>query len=198
MAKKSAKAEGKELVLASRAPALYNAISQIADLAAPFGEEPVAKVTLENIDKGVEVLARVREANRKLTALADEALADLKKQVKAIESERNKLRVRLTKADTAVAERIIALYREVSDKDTLAKRMEGALGSSATVTHKTVTVEVTNADAVPDEYLLPIPSRADRVNVAMVADAHKNGVAVPGTNVVPNYFLTTRASEIVK
>jgi len=190
------KAASKELALAKREPDTYKAIVAIADLAGPFSTE--VNVTYENIDKSVEVLARVREANRKLDALFDAEVEAHKKAIKAVEAERNALRGRLTKADDAVAERIIALYRTVSDRDALAKRMEGAMGSSATIAHRSVTVVVEDASKVPDKYVRAVPSRAERVDTKAIAAAVAAGETVPGVKIDPNYYLTTRASEIVK
>ena len=189
-------AEAKSLVLAQRAPETYAAIVAIADLAAPFGQAVDANVTADNLDAGVEVVARVREAKRKLKALYDDAVATLEKEIASIKAEKATLERRLVEADEAVATRIIALYRDVDTG--VSKRMDGKLGSTASVQYRSVKVTITDADKVPDKYVRDVPTREQRVDVKAVESAIMAGEVVPGVDYDPNYFLTTRAAEIVK
>jgi hypothetical protein len=135
------------MVLAKTDFDLLRDILAIADLATPFGEAPEANVTEENLDKAVEVLARVREANRKLEALHKAAVAELKTEIKEYDDEKKAITKRLEAADGAVANRIIEIYR--LSTEAFDRRMAGALGSNLTVVPNGFLVEVLNADEVP-------------------------------------------------
>lgn len=197
MATKKAKA-GLPVKLAAQDPVLLKNIITIADLATTFGgEAPVASVTDENMDKAVEVLARVREAGRKLDELHKLAVAKLKKEIKVYDDEKKTIMKRLEAADVSVAKGIIAQYRVIG-AEAFDRRQVGSLGSSATMVPNGYTVEVTDADLVPDEFVLPAPPRSARINTAAIAEVIKAGGKVAGVNAEPKYYITTRAAETIK
>lgn len=181
--------------LAKQDPDKFKAIKQIADLADGF---TTVTVTEDNLEKAVEVIARSRAAAKQLEELHASATKDLKAQIKPFDADRSKLKKSLELAGAAVAEAIIGLYRTVSDKGALERRMAGALGSTATVVPNGYEIEVLDADAIPDEYILPVPGRAARVNMAMLQAAAADGRTIPGVAAVPKYYLLTRAADIVK
>lgn len=187
-------------VLAKQAPERYNAVVQIANLAEKFsgGEALEANVSVDNADKAVEVTARVRAAARELEALFDEAVKEHKEAITKIEKERNGLRAKLQNADKAVANKLVALYSDESTRGPLEKRLVGSMGSSATFSHRSVTVVVLDAKLVPDKYIRAIPSREERVDTKAIEAAIKAGEKVPGVRADPNYFITTRAAELVE
>lgn len=187
----------KDMVLAKTDYQLLKDVISIADLAAPFGKEPEATISEGNMDKAVEVLARVREANRKLTALHAIAVKGLKDEIKLYDDEKKAIAKRLDAADESVANRIIEIYRTV-DKEAFDRRMAGALGSTLTVVPNGFTIEVVNADEVPDDFILPPQSRASRVNTAAIAEVLKAGGVVNGVKATKKYYLTTRAADTIK
>lgn len=198
---KPKKVAAKDLVLAKADGEMMAGIVGIANLAAPFGQEAQANVTIENVDKAVEVLARVREANRKLKDVYDLAVKDIKGELKPYDDEKKTLSKQLTAADDAVAERLIALYEELDDegRSRIEKRLAGAMGSTATFVSRGFDVTVTDADQVPDEFLMPLPDRAARVNKAAIGAMIENGIPAPkGVTVRRRYSITTRAADTIK
>lgn len=194
-AKKASKST--ELALTSAMPDVMKPIRQIADMAGTLGENAVANVTPETVDKAVEALARVREAARKLDTAGKEATKELKARIKPFDTERLALEKRLKAADQAIAERLVDLY--LHDPEAMMKRMEGALGSTATFVQRGVEVEVLDADKVPDTFLAPLPTRAERVNKQAIAALVEAGQPAPdGVRVTKRYTITTRAAEIIK
>lgn len=186
-----------ELALTAARPDVMKPIRQIAELAGALGEDPVATVTLDTVDKAVEALARVREAQRKLDAAGKEVTQPLKDQIKPFDTERLALEKQLKAADKAIADRLVDLY--LHDPEGMAKRMEGALGSTATFVQRGVEVEVIDADKVPDFLLSPLPTRAERVNKTAIAALVETGQPVPdGVRVTKRYTLTTRAAELIQ
>lgn len=187
----------KDLALTQFDPPLMGQINKIADLVDNLGENPEANVTIENVDKAVEVLARVREAQRKLVAACKEATKPFKDQAKPFDAERLALEKRLKAGDAAVAERLIDLY--VNDPETMMKRMEGALGSTATFVERGKVVRVIDADKIPDHFINdPLP-RSERVNTQAIIAMVEAGQPVPdGVTIETTYSITTKASELIK
>lgn len=193
----AAKKPKQDLALTQHSPDLMRQVNQIADMVGKLSEDVVANVTVDNLDRAVEALARVREAMRKLDAECKLATKPFKDAAKPFDSERLALEKRLKSADIAVADRLIDLY--LHDPEGMAKRMEGALGSSATFVRRGSRVEVLDADKVPEHFLSPLPTRAERVNTTAIAALVEAGQPVPdGVRVVPQYTVTTRASELIK
>lgn len=187
-----------ELALTKAAPDVMAQIVSIANLADPYGDKPVANVTLENLPTAVEVLARVREAIRKLDDVYSTAVKGLQDKLKPYTVERKALKDRLLAADEAVATRLIELYREAGADNAMERKSEGPLGSSMSVVHKGWTVTVDNADLIPDEYITPPAPREKRVNVAAITAMIDAGMTIPGVTATKNYYLTTRAAETIK
>lgn len=186
----------KDLALTQHDPDTMRQIVQIANLADPFGEKPEANVTADNMDAAVEVLARVREAARRLEAVHAEAVKPIKAQLKPYDSERSVLKKRLEAADKAVNERLIALYLEVGDAIT-DRTIEGSMGSKLTFVGNGCTLEVTDADAVPDHLVMPPAPRAERLNAKAIIALIESGQDVPGVRVHHKYYTTTRAAETI-
>jgi len=195
MATKAKVVPTKDMVLAKTDLQLLKDVISIADLATTFGTE--ATVNADNLDKAVEVLARVREANRKLEALHKLAVADLKAQIKMFDDEKKAISKRLDSADESVAAGLIKLYADLG-AEAYDRRQAGSLGSSATIVPKGYAVEVVNADEVPDEFILKPAPRAARVNTAAIAEVLKAGGKVPGIKFTRTYYVTTRAADTIK
>lgn len=195
MAKKKALvASAAASALATQSPKQYEAISQIATLAKPYGENVTTLLTVDTVDKGVEVLARVRAATKSLDALHKETIKELKTQIDKIGKDRKGLLVDLEAADEAVAARLIDLYVTLPDdgREALERRMSGALGSSATVVPNGYNIEVVAEDAIPEKFFKRV------VDTDAIKKALEAGEAVPGVQKKPKFYITTRATELVK
>lgn len=140
-----------------------------------------AKINLSNLPKVAEFLAKTRKAKAIIEDAHKEAVADLKAKIKPLDDGKLSLTKRATKADEVISDKLFSMYvdsqHDVGDEP-MAKRMEGVLGSTISfVTKDEITGELTDVDAVPEEFMLPPAQRIDYAKVNAVLAA---GVAVPG------------------
>lgn len=174
----------------------------------------VPNVTVENVARAAELLARVREAAKALDAAHKEAVAELKRQLAPFDSQKKSNAVLLESYDLALSEAILKLYADTE----IGKRLEGVLGSTISIAERndlvldesTIRIEsLPNEDGTRrytsvlfpfDEKFLHAP--AELVNKKALFDAAKRELEITGK--LPGYvkrkttrYITTRALEIV-
>lgn len=200
-AKKTPKKTQKEMVLVKSNEEMMTGIIAISDLAARYTEDVGANVTVDNLDKAVEVLARVREAGRKLKVVYDKAVEKIKADLKPYDTEKKSLAAKLEAADKAVSDKLVDMYVNLDEdgRSAIDKKLAGAMGSTATFVHRGYEITVTNAELVPDDYILPPAPRSARVNAAAIEAVINAGLAVPpGVSVKRRVSITTRAADTIK
>ena len=151
-----------------------------------------ANVSVENAPQAAELLARLRRFEKDVEAqvkAAPEYVA-AKKIISEYDAAKRDLTKRIAALDEAIAPKLIAALGDPS----LGGSVEGPLGSTVNLIEKWI-VEVVDAEAVPESMLLPLPTRAERVNVKAALAAMETGAAVPGLRLAPNHHLTTRSKD---
>jgi len=194
--------------LAATNPDLISTITTLCEKGAGI----VPNVTVENVSRAAELLARVREAAKALDAAHKEAVAELKRQLAPFDSQKKSSVASLEAIDDALSDAILKLYADTE----IGKRLEGVLGSTISIAERhdlALEEDFIQIQSVPTGYgnltsvTFPFDAKflhspVDMVNKKALFDSAKRELEITGK--LPGYvkrkttrYITTRALEIV-